>query len=112
MKDDFSGNPLWDYRHHRAARMHFMTDNGERLDDIKRRALTVLRSYCEGAELGTHEIAAPLWALVDVTHKSQAVKGACDWFRAAAAYQENEELRRALLIEAYGKIERALRCYL
>lgn len=112
MQDDFSGNPLWDYRHHRAARMHLMTDNGERLDDIKSRALTVLRSYCEGAELGTHEIAAPLWALVDVTHKSQAVKGACDWFRAAAAYQEDEELRRSLLIEAYGKIERALRCFL
>lgn len=35
-----------------------------------------------------------------------------DDFRAAGAYQEDEELRRALLIEVYGKIERALLYYL
>ena len=92
--------------------MPFRTDEGQDLDDIRRRALTVLRSYCEGAGLGPEEIAGPLWALVDVSHGREAVKGACNWFRVAAAYEGDEEVRRACLLEAYSKIERALRCYL
>lgn len=110
---NFRGHKLWDYRRHEASRMAFHTDNGERQADVKRRALTVLRSYCEpGAGLGTADLDGPLWALVDVSHGSEAVRSACQWFRVAAAYSEDEELRRVLCTEAYGKVERVLRCYL
>ena len=109
---DFRGNKLWDYRRHETNRMAFATAEGRQQDDIKRRALTVLRSYTEGGALGRTEIEGPLWALVDVSYASEAVKGACLWFQAAADFTGEEETRLMLCREAYGKIERALRCYL
>ena len=91
--------------------MVFTTAEGRPQDDIRRRALTVLRSCCEGA-VGVDDIEGPLWALVDVSYGSEAVKGACMWFRCAASYGDDEDTRLMLCREAYGKIERALRCYL
>jgi hypothetical protein len=49
--------------------------------------------------------------LVDVSHGSERVKHACQWFRLAAAYSGDEEQRRVCCIEAYGWVERALRFY-
>ena len=92
--------------------MAFTTAEGRPQDEIRRRALTVLRSVCEGAAIGEDGIDGPLWALVDVSYGSEAVKGACLWFRCAAGYSDDEDTRLMLCREAYGKIERALRCYL
>ena len=106
----FRGSKQWDHRRHETARMWFKTDEGQALDDIKRRALTVLRSvaFGEGVE---PDIEGPIWALQDQCSREE-LKAACWWFRAAYAYTEDEDMRRMLLIEAYGWIERALRCYL
>jgi hypothetical protein len=106
----FRRSKQWDYRRHETSRMWFKTDNGERLDDIKRRALNMLRNvaYGDGAE---PDIDGPLWALQDQCSREE-LKAACLWLRAAHAYSDDEEVRRKLCIEAYGKIERALRCYL
>lgn len=106
----FRGSKQWDYRCHETAHMWFKTDNGERLDDIKRRALTVLRSVAYGED-AEPDIEGPLWALQDQCSREE-LKAACLWFRAAHAYSEDEDVRRTLCIEAYGKIERALRYYL
>ncbi len=109
----FRGSKQWDYRSHSANRMYFADYNRDMaLDDVRRRALTVLRSYCEGSGLSEGDLEGPLWALVDISHGSQAVRAACLWFKAAATCAEEEEVRRMLCLEAYGKIERALRCYL
>ena len=110
--DSFRGDRRWDYRQHETNRMAFATADGRPLDDIRRRALTVLRSYCEGAGVGEEGIEGPLWALVDVSHGSEAVKAACLWFRAAAGFDGDEETRLLLCREAYGKIERGLRYFL
>lgn len=109
---EFRGNKLWDYRCHEARNLPFIAAEGRPQDEIRRRALTVLRSYCEGAGVGENGIDGPLWALVDVSYGSEAVKGACTWFRCAASYSADEETRLMLCREAYAKIERASRCYL
>ncbi|MGF7213713.1 hypothetical protein GGE65_008363 [Skermanella aerolata] len=105
-------NPLWDYRVHPSRGMAFRCDEGQDLDDIKRRALRVLYDHSHHGGTGTDGIEGPLWALVDVSHGNERVKNACQWFRVAAAYSDDEEERQACCIEAYGWIERALRCYL
>lgn len=92
--------------------MAFATAEGRPQDEVRHRALTVLRSCCEGAAVGMDDIEGPLWALVDVSYGNEAVAGACLWFRCAASYGEDEETRLMLCREAYGKIERASRCYL
>ena len=93
-----------------TSRMWFKTAEGQELDDVKRRALTVLRNVTEGGVEA--EIEEPIWALIDISHGSEAVEGACRWFLAAADYSRDEDVRTVLLREAYGKIERALRFYL
>lgn len=105
-------NPLWDYRAHKSRSMAFRCDEGQDLDDIKRQALHVLYDHSHNGGIGTDGIEGPLWALVDVSHGNERVKNACQWFRVAAAYSHDEEERQACCIEAYGWIERALRCYL
>ena len=92
--------------------MAFKTADGSEIDDVKRRALRVLYEHCEAGGCGSAEIDGPLGARVDVSYGSEAVRSACQWYRVAAAYSEDDELREALCREAYGKIERALRCYL
>ncbi len=62
----------------------------------------------DGAERGIDEV---LWALHDLCSREQQ-QAACRWFRAAHAHTEDEYMRRVLMIESYGWIERALRCYL
>jgi len=112
-EQSFRGSKQWDWRRHETSRMWFRTDEGQRLDDVKRRALTVLRSYCEAdAGLGEPDLEGPLWALVDVSHGNERVKHACQWFRVAASYSGDEDQRRVCCVEASGWIERALRCYL
>ena len=110
--NEFRGNRQWDYRVHETLRMAFATAEGRPQDDIKRRALTVLRSYVDGTGIGADALEGPLWALVDVSYGSEAVKSACLWFKAATGYPDDDETRLMLCREAYGKIERALRCYL
>ena len=56
-------------------------------------------------------IEGPIWALNDLYSREQ-LRTACRWFRVAHAYTEDEDARRVLMIEAFGWIERALRCYL
>ena len=109
---EFRGNRQWDYRLHESNHMAFATAEGRPQDDIKRRALTVLRSYINGAAIGQSDTEGPLWALVDVSYGSEAVKAACLWFKAAMGYPDDDETRLMLCREAYEKIERALRCYL
>lgn len=111
IKVDYRGSRLWDYRKHEASRMWFRTDEGQDREDMKRRALTVLRSVAYGGDGAEPSIEGPLWALHDLCSREQ-LHAACRWFRAAHAYTEDEEMRQVLLIEAYGWIERALRCYL
>lgn len=102
-------HPLWDYRANKANRMAFKMADGSERDETKRTALAALRSvaYDDGPE----GIDGPIWALQDLCSRDQ-LKAACLWFRAAATYDEDEDERRTLLIEAYGWIERALRFYL
>lgn len=107
----FRGSKEWDWRCHEAGRMCFKTAEGQERDDVKRRALAVLRSVAYGSDAAEVGIEGPLWAVQDI-NPGERVKAACLWFRAAAAYSEDEEVRRALCIEAYGQIERSLRCYL
>lgn len=107
----FRGSRQWDYRRHEASRMWFRTDEGQDREDVKRRALTVLRSVAYGSDGAEPGIDGPLWALQDICSREE-LKAACLWFRAAHAFTEDEDARRVLCIEAYGKIERALRCYL
>jgi hypothetical protein len=87
------------------------TAEGQDRDDIKRRALTALRNHAHGTGSGEVGIDAPLWTLQDLCHREE-LRMACLWFRAAAAYNEDEDVRQALCIEAYSTIERALRFYL
>lgn len=107
----FRGSKQWDWRRHETSRMWFKTDEGQDREDVKRRALTVLRSVAYGSDGVEPDFDGPLWALQDICSRDE-LRSACLWFRAAAAYSEDEEVRRVLCIEAYGKIERALRCYL
>jgi hypothetical protein len=102
-------NPLWDYRANKANRMAFKMADGSERDETKRNALAALRSvaYNDGPE----GIDGPLWALQDLCSRDQ-LKAAFLWFRAAHAFTEDEDMRRVLMIEAYGWIKRALRCYL
>lgn len=51
-----------------------------------------------------------LWAVQDICSREE-LNSTCPWFRAAAVYSDDEEVRRVLCIESYGKIERTLRCY-
>lgn len=109
----FRHSPLWDHRAHPSRSMAFKTAEGQELDDIKRRALRALSEHCQpGGGSGLAEIEGPLWALVDVSHGNERVKNACQWFRVAASYGEDEDTRLVCCMEAYGWIERALRCYL
>lgn len=110
---DFRGNPQWDWRAHPAQAMVFHPGKSEgAIAEIKRRALTVLRSYCEGAGMSEVDLDGPFWALIDTSYGSEKVAAACRWFRLAAQSGEDEETRRAMCFEAYGKVERATRCYL
>lgn len=109
----FRGSREWDWRCHETSRMWFKTAEGQDRDDVKRRALTVLRNYCEAAGgVGEPDLEGPLWALADLTDGNERVMHACQWFRIALAYSGDEELRRVYCLEAYGWIERALRYYL
>lgn len=107
----FRGSKQWDYRRHETSRMWFKTAEGQERDEVKRRSLTVLRSYAYGTGSGEPDIEGPLWALQDLCQREE-LKSACLWFRAAAAYSDDEEVRQVLCIEAYSKIERAMRGYL
>ena len=107
----FRGSRQWDYREHDGKNKWFRMNDGQELIDVKHRALTVLRSFAEGAAMSADDLEGPLWALVDVSHGNEKVKSACQWFRVAAAY-DDEEQRRICCIEAYGWIEKALRIYL
>ena len=109
--EGFRGNRQWDWRAHPARRKCFTPDEGECRDDVKRRALTVLRSYCSGAGVGENDLDGPIWALLDIS-PSEALRAACLWFKVAVQSGEDEDTRRMLCTEAYGKIERALRCHL
>ncbi len=108
---EFRGNRQWDYRLHESLHMAFATAEGRPQEDIKRRALSALQGHMKG-EPGNDGIEGPLWALVDVSYGSEAVKLACLWFKAATSYPDDDGIRLILCQEAYGKIERALRCYL
>lgn len=107
----FRGSKQWDHRQHEARRQWFRTDEGQDRDDVQRRALTTLRSVAYGSDGVEPGIDGPLWALQDLCSR-EALRAACGWFRAAHAFTEDEDIRRVLMIEAYGWIERALRCYL
>ena len=107
---EFRGNSLWDRRAHPASRMVFNIDKDKMItDDIKHRALGVLRSYCEGRGHGEIDLDGPMWALADLSHRKEAMQAACLWFRVAVQSGEDEEVRRMLCQEAYGWIERAMR---
>jgi len=108
----YRGHKLWDYRCHPSRRMAFKTADGSKLDEIKRRALRALYEHCQSGQLGVSEIEGPLWALVDVIHGNERVKHACQWFRIAASYSEDDEMRLVACMKVYGWIERALRCNL
>ena len=54
--------------------MAFRCDEGQDLDDIKRRALRVLYDHSHNGGTGTDGIEGPLWALVDVSHGNERVK--------------------------------------
>ena len=77
--------------------------------EIKKRALAVLHSYCEGHGHGEIDLDGPMWALLDLSHRKEAMQAACLWFRVALQSSEDEEVRRMLCQEAYGWIERAMR---
>ena len=107
---EFHGDRLWDWRVHPNHRMVF---NCEKVDwsraELKKRALAVLRSYCEGHGHGEIDLDGPMWALADLSPYKERVRAACLWFRVAVQSGEDEEVRRMLCQEAYGWIERAMR---
>lgn len=75
---NFRGSRQWDHRRHETSRQWFKMANGDARDDVKRRALTVLRNYCGGgAGVGEPDLKGPLWALADVTGANERVVHAC-----------------------------------
>ena len=107
---EFHGSKTWDWRAHPNNRMVF---NYEKDDwsraDIQRRALALLWNYVDGRGAGEEELDGPMWALIDLSHRKEAMRAACLWFKVAVQSGEDEEVRRMLALEAYGWITRALR---
>lgn len=106
----FRGSRAWDFRVNPAREMCFSACSLDQARaDVRTRALTALRHCIEGEAV---DIEGPLWALADLYSENDRVIAAGQWFRVAAAYSDDDELRRVKCQEAYGLIESALRRYL
>ena len=106
---DHRHSPQWDWKASRSNVMAFRSDAGEMARDaVKVRALAALTEAEHNAAV---DVDGPLWALVDLSGQNARVIDAASWYRVAAAYSEDDELRADRCRAAACMLRRAFRLY-